>query len=538
MRELFECTPEDEDAMFNFLEEYRRGDPHDHVTPLVGNSAIDPDLVRGQLVESLWSACQIDAQDCRLLRAEGLQRKGLGGHQNLPWDVKHPQKGESLRDRLEKPFRARDVRIHGPSASFATEQVAKLWPRGRKRLRPIPMDDAVCMFQVDTNMGFPRCSSDQENLYWYYLESKRLEERGFPLDCAMDYPSIATSRAAPVGLHQWSVRRALSMYCRVVANAEKGLQKAMDRAFRSLDQFCAWTSQLRVNEVVTNLFDNAPGRVLSADYTQFDASVPEEVLSRVFSVIESWFVSEARDQVRFVAEAFMRSGLYFPGGYFHGSERRGGVPSGSVLTNQIDCYANMWALNYSAHRVGARVLRLLTQGDDALVSFSGLDSVGELSRVMLDELGMTIKPDPEKNRYEVGSACYLQMEHYENYRPNGLSVGIRPICRAFIGMTGHERRLKVGWKGHFNLYRWLQQIEPCRDHPSFDNFLLWAVEATGGWLLEALDAIIRGDKEVELACSFLSKDNGEPGKFSVHSLSRSFVIRRLCDMCGVVCPSS
>jgi len=522
-------------AVALFVANVYRGEFWDHVTPLVGNSAVDKDKVRDQLADKLWQACGLDGLESYHREAEILQRKNLGSSsRRLPASVRRPDGGASLMEKFERYFEARVTKVNASSAAYADQKVAELWSKKRARLKPIPLDDAVCLFQTDTNLGFPKCSTNQEDVQLHYEESYRIMEAGFPLSAASNYPSVGTTRSQAAGLNQWSKCRALSMYCRTVANLEKQFQVTLHSVFRDMDTFCALKGQSRVDKVVSQIIESAPGEILSVDFTNFDASVPFDVLTRVFAIMRSWFVKESEQHWRFVEEAFMRSGMFLPdGSYRDGSERTGGVPSGSVFTNQVDSLANFWVFNYAAHRDGGQVLRALLMGDDGVYTFRGVSSIASLSQILLDELGMVIKMDPAKNLVSKEQVRFLQNEHHLKYRVDGISVGVRPVMRAFIGMTGHERRLpKHVWKGHYNTYRWLQQLEQCANHPRFEQLCLWLLENTGFTILDAVDAILRGDKEVEVANSILSVGDGDRGKLSVLGLKKSSVIRTLCEIMG------
>jgi hypothetical protein len=523
-------------AVALFTANVYRGEFWDHVTPLVGNSAVDKDFVRDQLADQLSSACDLQGMAVYHREAEALQRKNLGSSsRRLPANVRRPDGGDSLMEKFEKYFAPRVTKVNAASAHYADQKVAELWSRKRARLKPIPLEDAVCLFQTDTNLGFPNCSTDQEDVQLHYEEAYHLSEAGFPLAAASDYPSVGTTRTQAAGLNQWAKCRALSMYCRTVANLEKQFQVPLHNVFRDMDTFCALKGQSRVDKVVSQVIESAPGEILSVDFTNFDASVPFDVLTRVFAIMRSWFVKESEQHWRFVEEAFLRSGMFLPDGSFRdGTERTGGVPSGSVFTNQVDSVANFWVFNYAAHRDGGQVLRALLMGDDGVYTFRGVSRLERLSDILLDELGMVIKMDPSKNLVSKSQVRFLQNEHHAEYRVGGVSVGVRPVMRALIGMTGHERRLpKHVWKGHYNTYRWLQQLEQCANHPRFEQLCLWLLENTGFTILDAVDAILRGDKEVEVANSILAVGDGDRGKLSVVGLKQSKVMKCLCHIMGV-----
>jgi len=553
MSDVFECTDVDGCITDRFQAQLERGEAHDHVAPYgplrvcVDDAAVDADDIRQQLAAELWEACELDNSQGYLRESERLQRLNLGSSSLRDRYAAIKLNGKrNLKEKFEAYFAVRDIHCHDASADYANQQVAKLWPKGRARLKPIPLDDAVCMFKPDTNFGFPRCTTDHEaNFHYYYLESCRIQDRGFCLADASDYPCIATTRTQAAGYHEVANDRALSMYCRALCNGEKQYQRSGFDAFCELDEFVAWKGQTAVDIAITRLLDDAPGEVLSVDFTQFDASVPFEVLRHVFGIMASWFTRESGAQIRFLAEAFMRTGIVLPDGYRHGDERTGGIPSGSGWTNWVDSIANLWVWHYAVHRdrpSTGRVLKALVNGDDGVLCFKGISSIPRLSEILFNDLGMLVKMDPAKNLISGEHVRFLQMDHHVSYRVEGLLRGVRPVNRILPKMTGFERRLPVKrlglrdepptrWRGLFNTYRWLQQMEPARYHPNFDGFMLWHHEHDRE-LRGCLEAIARGDKVVTIACQMTGSSDGEE-QLTLKGLRNSEVVKRLRKLCGL-----
>jgi len=552
MTDRFEFTDGDAEVVSRFLSQLERGETHDHVAPLgdlracVDDPTIDADEIRRRFVGELWSACQFDTAPDWQREAELLQADKMGSSSlSYPYHVRRPDGGKSLAEKFRVPFEPRRVHINLRSADYADQQVAKLWPRGRARVSPIPLDDAVCLLRTDTNFGFPRCTTDHErNFYYYYLESQRLQSMGFSLAEASDYPCVGTSRTAAAGFHQVAKSRALSMYSRVLTNHEKRFQVPFFSKFRDMPQFVAWRGQRDVDIAVTQLLDSQPGEVLSLDFTEFDASVPLEVLSRFFAIMASWCTSESRCAVRFLGEAFLRTGMFLPDIYLPGEMRSGGIPSGSGWTNWVGSNVNLWVLHYAAHRCGGSVKHVMVNGDDGVVAFNGVN-ITSLAAVLLDELGMLIKMDPAKNLVSGRQVRFLQMEHHCDHRVEGLVVGSRPVNRILVKMTGFERRLpkkRLGlrddlptrWKGVFNTYRWLQQMEPARNQTvsAKEGLLLWFHDKDNV-IRDVLRAIDLGLPEVTVACAMLSSDDEYDEKLSVHSLRKSWVVGGLRRLLGM-----
>jgi len=508
----------------------------------VDDPSVDLDVLRQDFARQLQDCCLKGVPEWRR-QSELWQLEGLGSSsRRLPSHLKRPDGGASLDDKIQRPFLPVDVKINGDAADHATREVAKLMSVSNARLVPIDLDTAACSFRTNTNFGFPRCTSDHdENLWYYYQESVRIVERGYPLADASDYPSVSTTRTQAAGYHQWAKTRALSMYCRSVANLEKQLQVPLFRFLRELPEFVVWRGQDEVDRAMTRLLESNPGEVLSVDFTSFDASVPFEVITRVFAIIGSWFAASSKAHVDFVAEAFMRSGSFAPVTYYHGTERTCGIPSGSALTSPVGGLCNLWVFHYAAFRSkkGGRMKSACVAGDDGVMTFSGIDSIDSLSRVLLHDLGMVVKMEPSKNLVARDQVKFLQMDHHLGYRVKGICVGVRPVLRALIGMTGHERAPKqrkcyaddgtlLQWEGAYNTYRWLQQLESCRFHPGVRELAHW-YRAQDDMLDDALEAIRAGSDVVRVAAALLNDDGDDLGKLSVKSLQQSVIVKLLTE---------
>jgi len=202
--EVWETTEEDAATTQRFLGNLLRGEGHDHFAPLgdlracVDDPSLAPDDIRQSMAGELWSACEMDSLAAWQQESELGHWNNLGSSSRiLPYPVRRPDGGKSLEERFEVYFTPRDLRVNGNAMDYAVEQVSKLWPRSKARLRSLALDDVSGLADKKTNSGFPRCRvSDWDNYYYHYLEANRLAERGFPLAEASSYPCIGTTRSA------------------------------------------------------------------------------------------------------------------------------------------------------------------------------------------------------------------------------------------------------------------------------------------------------------------------------------------------------
>jgi len=523
------CSLEDRHRLACFLGVFATGCEIDFATPLIGpawrDPAADRDAARRVTCSSLWEVCNIDALPDHQRNVEVVCLKKVGSlSRHPPYSVPITE-GDSLEDQVGRILERHPVMLHKEASRYADAVVSRLF--SGKKLRPASLVDAALSFQK-TNLGFPRFSSKRSYLPEYFSESQWVCDTGFPEQEAWRYPGVIGKRSVSRGPYQYAKTRFVTQWSRVISNIEKSLYIPIFGALSRLPQFCAWGGPEAVNLGVTHFINESDVPILSLDFSGFDASVPFEVIDRVFTILQSWFESEARPMWRWVHTAFKRSGLLVPGRFIDGSERMRGVPSGSVLTNLIDSLVNMWVMAYSAHRNGARIRLCLVQGDDGVYTFSGGPTVKGIATVLWDELGMVLSTDPSKSSYEKKMVVYLQNYHRTDYLRRGLYVGVRPIMRAVCNMLGFERapQEKEGWSRKYNTYRWLQQANNAADHPRFAEFCMW-LWANDPYLKEAIDKIVAGDREVSLANSLLDVGSGERGKLPVSQLLWSPVVKTL-----------
>jgi len=545
----FECTPEDAASIRHFLRGVAAEEISDHGTPFVGNSTLDKDAKRAQVGAAMWECCELDDVSSKLRTCEELQR-GFWGSSSTRWPYRYgPEMACLIPDpplelRFLQYYTPRDHSVHQAAMAYAIEKVMGLYPRWQPRLRVIPLEDAAVLLRDDTSSGYPRMVGSPENLHYSYLEAFRLQECGYPLSEASYYPNVATLRTSAQGPYKRAKPRALSITSMVIRILEKMFQVPVQRMLRHTVALASYEGQARVNSEMTTMFQSLPDEwKVSVDYTQFDCKCPFEVIDAVFFILEHWCESNAVPLVRFCCEAFKRSGHYLPFDvYRDGSERTGGVPSGSVNTNLVDSLGNLICFHYACfrHGNGAYVKWATVCGDDAVVVLHNVADFKSIARIMFDELGMVIKFTPDKSMVSRDEVVFLQMHHDMDWlHTHGSVPGVRPVSRAFIGMTGHERpparkRSREGdpWKGLYNTFRWLMQIEPCSYHPKFEQICSWYAMLDED-ILRVLDMIVRGDSEVSVASSVLNASEG-PGVVSLRSFRKSLVVSELCRQLGVV----
>jgi len=516
-----------------FLRVFAAGVNDDYGTPILGENWNMPgskDDLRYELGDKLWQCCDLDTVDEELRDAEKRALSNWGSSSwRPPWDIP-VLLGDSIKHQVDKVLVAHPgLRLNTKAAESADRFLNRLFYSVKGGpLVPSSLAVAATSFDNSKSLGFPRFGKDKSMLGDYFDVSQSYADHGFPLEDALRNPGLIGARSVSRGRGLMSKSRFITQWSRLLGNWEKTLFIPLFARLSQLPTFCAWGGQTWTDTVVTKFMKAAEGPMWSLDFTGFDASVPFEVINRVFRCIRSWFDSASGPLVDFVQAGFTGSGLFVPGRYIDGSERKRGVPSGSVLTNLIDSLVNLWVMEYSAALNKAHVDMSLVNGDDGVYTFTGIPDFNLIAETLLSELGMVVKMEPHKNLISRTRVMYLQMHHSKLYEKFGVYVGVRPICRAYMNTTTHEHAPagKIGWNKKYNAYRELQQVNNCANHPRFDGALimLWSAD---GYIKEALERIVRRDPEVAIANALLDVGQGERGKLPVDDLLWSPVVQRL-----------
>jgi len=126
----------------------------------------------------------------------------------------------------------------------------------------------------------------------------------------------------------------------------------------------------------------------SIDFSKFDATIPNDLISVGFRILSTWF-DDLDDAVwDKIGNYFIHTPIVMPDGYVWLKHR--GVPSGSYFTQMIDSIVNYIVIQYiMLESCGRAVTNTLVLGDDSIFSCTtwvSLDLLNEKART----LGMTI----------------------------------------------------------------------------------------------------------------------------------------------------
>jgi hypothetical protein len=372
----------------------------------------------------------------------------------LPWKDRR----KSVSD-----FETQEYHGNDSTLDSIVDEVGKLF--APSSLRPMGLSTAVASMPRRTMLGLPTMSSDEARIDEY-------SQRASQVSSAHDiYPCVAGWRGQPQGLHELPKQRLVWMFDHVETILGLSVLYPILNKLRVLPGFSAWSNDLIVDDSVTRLLIQARTNgvdVISADFSNFDASVSFTLLRCVFDLLRYWFTDDTKYRLDLLEEVFATVPLITPDGIFN--SRKGGVPSGSALTNLVDTLVNVIAGKYAAKILGIDLIGFEVLGDDSVFVFKPTPNVAELSGA-LKELGLDC--NPEKQFISPVSAHFLQRWHSLDYQLGGVSRGVRSIYRALNGMLSLEHWVNV--EEHRFRYlmaaREIMQVNNTRWHPMFKEFV-------------------------------------------------------------------
>jgi len=462
-----------------------------------------------------------------LVSAELHQRSKHGTYSRRPPFSVPDDTGISMEALVRRYFEPHGVSLSGASLHYADEAVRRLYDVGKGLLNLASLHRAELSFLGRTGLGWPVFSADRRFLGQIHEASERLIRSGYPRDSVHFYPGVVGFRGQPRGPGRFCKFRAIYQCSRVIGNLEKMLQIPVLNALKDHPSFSAWVGRAAVNQSVTRLLRSSKRPLVSIDFSNFDASIPFEVIRRVFSIMKGWFHRSWHPHVEYLSRVFCGCGIFIPCSYLEGEGRLGGVPSGSVLTNLIDSLVNLWVVHYSAHRTRGHVIESLVQGDDGVYRFVGTNH-SQISRVLLSDLGMVLSV--EKSLVSSSEVHFLQNVFSKGYLRDGLNVGVRPLMRVLNGMMSYED-INRRWDKTFDSFRWLQQLENASDHPSFNRACQWLLEHDDQ-MDSVIGRILSRDSDLLMRARLALSGKHEWGKVGVDGISASRAFAVMLELSG------
>nr|UAW00746.1 MAG: RNA-dependent RNA polymerase [Porcine picobirnavirus] len=233
----------------------------------------------------------------------------------------------------------------------------------------------------------------------------------------------------------------------------------------------AWLGMEYVDRRITRLFDTKAKNdlIVCTDFSKFDQHFNAHMQECAKNIITALLNTDS-DSRRWLDEVFPVKYM-IPLAYDYGKVRHGlhGMGSGSGGTNFDETLTHR-ALQYEAALSQNQKLNLNSQclGDDGILSYPGI-AVEDVVQTYSSH-GQEMNPDKQ---YASKHDCtYLRRWHHQDYRIDGVCVGVYSTYRALGRLCEQERFYDPEvWGPKMVALRQLSIIENCKYHPLREEFV-------------------------------------------------------------------
>ena len=406
-----------------------------------------------------WShILQVDDLDPLLAQFETSEKDKIGPYSlQDPWVERRKFAEEFMNERV--------VDIQSDSFSRAVERLRSLLPA--RSVKTISLKESMDRIPRGTSSGLPWMTRDRGYLSWYLQHAQKGDVGLFPF--------VAGWRGQPGGREngEWVVKQRLVWISqRIEAICGGTFAHPLTEALKSLNQFAAYLNPEAVGARVSIIIRESRGRLLqSADFDSFDQSMPAEMIDAVSDVILSWLSDKAFFWDRYW-EFVKEGGILTPDGVMSG--RSGGIPSGVVTTSVLGSLCNLLSALYVSEVSGSKLVNGVYLGDDSVNDYDPALSSHEISEIVS---GLNLTMNEDKQFTSVGAVHFLQNLYAEQAEGLFVDKGVRPTFRALNGILSYERpRSASEWTPWLASMRTIMQLENCKNHPKFHEFVKFVSE--------------------------------------------------------------
>lgn len=233
----------------------------------------------------------------------------------------------------------------------------------------------------------------------------------------------------------------------------------------------AWVSMEAVDDRITKLFDTKgkTDLVVCTDFSKFDQHFNSDMQDAAKKIISSILGHDSES--RYWLEEVFPVKYNIPLAYDWDKVRTGphGMGSGSGGTNFDETLTHR-ALQYEAAQSMRVMLNPNSQclGDDGILSYPGI-TVEDVTR-SYSRHGQDM--NVEKQSASEHECTYLRRWHHDEYRVNGVCVGVYSTYRALGRLCEQERYYDPEiWGPKMVALRQLSIIENCKYHPLREEFV-------------------------------------------------------------------
>nr|UAW00728.1 MAG: RNA-dependent RNA polymerase [Porcine picobirnavirus] len=238
----------------------------------------------------------------------------------------------------------------------------------------------------------------------------------------------------------------------------------------------AWVSMAAVDQRITKLFDTKGKNdlIICTDFEKFDQHFNSDMQECAKKIISAILGQDAESR-RWLNEVFPVK-YDIPLAYDFGKIRQGnhGMGSGSGGTNFDETLTHR-ALQYEAAQKCKRTLNPNSQclGDDGILSFPGI-TVEDVVRTYSAHGQVMNESKQDASKHD---CTYLRRWHHEDYRQDGVCVGVYSTYRALGRLCEQERYYDPEvWGAKMVALRQLSILENCKYHPLREEFVQYCMK--------------------------------------------------------------
>lgn len=264
-------------------------------------------------------------------------------------------------------------------------------------------------------------------------------------------------------------QRVVWMFPYAVNVQELQVYQPMIEVFQRFNLVPAWVSMESVDASITKMFDTkGDDYVVCTDFTKFDQHFNEQMQIAARTILSSILDRSALSHgwlervfpIKYVIPlAEQADQIYFG---------KHGMGSGSGGTNADETLAHT-ALQYEAAIHAGAKLNPHSQclGDDGVLTYPGID----VDDVVRSYSKHGLEMNAEKQEVSKQDCTYLRRWHHQNYRVDGVCVGVYSTARALGRLCMQERYYDPDdWGPKMVALRELSIIENCKYHPLKEEF--------------------------------------------------------------------
>jgi len=360
--------------------------------------------------------------------------------------------------------------------NYAKSKVRDLIPS--KSLSMVMLQSVIDDCEKSTNWGAPfwekgnfvmddgrQCFEHHYDLAASMLESGKIDL----------LPSVLVNRTMPNGTQAPKQRAAFACPHALVL-LELCLQRPIMGQLTNHPYFSEWVNKDRTDMRITDMFaaiSNSDCKLISFDASRFDQTIGSLFLDAVYDIFGDWFGDDNLWVIQSLRTFMSDHDLITPVGVFTGRSKA--VASGSGLTNLVDSLVQNIAFHYCSFMVGAPVETTdgLFNGDDGVWVIPGLTPT--LLALYCGQLGLEVNPD--KSAYSDNYATFCQRLYLNEWRRDGICIGIRSSYKTMNSLICRERMAGVDWNPAMDSVRAIMQLENCSGNPIYDELVTLMVGA-------------------------------------------------------------